>query len=216
MSVDTHAGDHDEQLQEAILSYLKAADSGQPISQHELLTRYPDLTAELTAFFVDQSQLDPVLAPLRGLREAVLPRLLGDFRLLREVGHGGMGVVYEAEQISLGRRVALKVLTQRLLRHDRQKRRFEREARAAARLHHTNIVPVFGTGEAEGVLYYVMQFIQGRSLDLVIEELARMAPGSAAPSPGGSEPPQPPRDLSAHGAALLTGAFAAPGGDEDP
>ena len=83
-----------------------------------------------------------------------------------------MGVVYEAEQISLGRRVALKVLPRELVMDTAAKRRFEREARAAARLHHTNIVPVFGVGEHEGVPYYVMQFIQGLGLDLVLDELA--------------------------------------------
>jgi serine/threonine protein kinase len=72
------------------------------------------------------------------------------------------------------RRVALKVLTDRLLRDTKQKLRFEREAKAAAKLHHTNIVPVFGTGEHRGTPYYVMQFIQGMSLDTVIEELARI------------------------------------------
>ena len=78
------------------------------------------------------------------------PGRLGDFRLLREIGRGGMGVVYEAEQESLGRRVALKVLPAAPLLDPRQVRRFEREARSAARLHHTNIVPVFGVGEHDG------------------------------------------------------------------
>jgi serine/threonine protein kinase len=77
---------------------------------------------------------------------------LGEFRLLREVGRGGMGIVYEAEQESLGRRVAIKVLPAGALSDPKQVRRFEREARAAARLHHANIVPVFGVGELEGTL----------------------------------------------------------------
>jgi serine/threonine protein kinase len=72
---------------------------------------------------------------------------LGDYRILREIGRGGMGVVYEAEQVSLGRRVALKVLPPQMVRDFKRKHRFEREARSAARLHHTNIVPVFGVGE---------------------------------------------------------------------
>src|SRR5262249_149972 len=110
MPADTHVAERDEHLQEAILTYLKAADSGQPISPQDLLSRYPTLGAELTAFLADQSQLDPMLAPLRGIRDALLPRSLVDFRIIRGVGRGGMGVVYEAEQISLGRRVALKVL----------------------------------------------------------------------------------------------------------
>ena len=85
-----------------------------------------------------------------------------------------MGVVYEAEQESLGRHVALKVLPGHALLDPRQLDRFQREARAAARLHHTNIVPVFGVGEQDGLHYYVMQFIQGQGLDAVLEELRRL------------------------------------------
>src|SRR5437588_304598 len=171
MPVDTHAADRDEQLQEAILAYLKAADSGQPVSPQELLTRYPELTAELTAFLADQSRLDPVFAPLRGIREAILPRSLGDFRILREVGRGGMGIVYEAEQISLGRRVALKMLPFAATMDPRQLQRFQNEARAAASLEHPHIVPVYGVGCERGVHYYAMKFIEGQSLAPVIGEL---------------------------------------------
>jgi WD40 repeat protein/serine/threonine protein kinase len=105
----------------------------------------------------------------------VLPlEQLGDFRIIREVGHGGMGIVYEAEQLSLGRHVALKVLPNRMMLDAAQKRRFEREARAAAKLHHTNIVPVFGVGEQDGLPYYVMQIIQGVGLDRLLHELKRL------------------------------------------
>ncbi len=82
-----------------------------------------------------------------------------------------MGVVYEATQASLSRRVALKVLPPHAVVSEQQRERFRREAQAAARLHHTNIVPVFGTGEEGGVHYYAMQFIHGQSLDEVIEDL---------------------------------------------
>src|SRR5581483_8136273 len=104
---------------------------------------------------------------------AVPPERLGDFRILRVIGRGGMGVVYEAEQVSLGRRVALKILPQALRLDPTRKARFEREARAAAKLHHTNIVPVFGVGEHGGVPYYVMQLIDGQGLDAVLAELRR-------------------------------------------
>jgi serine/threonine protein kinase/WD40 repeat protein/tetratricopeptide (TPR) repeat protein len=99
---------------------------------------------------------------------------VGDYRILREVGRGGMGIVYEAEQESLGRHVALKVLPAHSLLDPQRLRRFQREAKAAARLHHTNIVPVFGVGEDEGLHYYVMQFIQGQGLDEVLVELKRL------------------------------------------
>lgn len=105
--------------------------------------------------------------------ERALPQL-GDFQLIREIGRGGMGVVYEAEQVSLGRRVALKVLPNRLLNDDRYRKRFHREARAAGKLHHTNIVPVFGVGEEDGTHFYVMQLIRGLGLDVVLQELREM------------------------------------------
>lgn len=92
-------------------------------------------------------------------------RRVGDFHILREVGRGGMGIVYEAKQESLQRRVALKVLPDVHVSSPELLKRFQREAPAAARLHHTNIVPVFGFGEEDGVHYLVMQFIEGQGLD---------------------------------------------------
>jgi len=136
---------------------------------------------------------------------------LGDYRIIREVGRGGMGVVYEAEQVSLGRHVALKVLPQNLLTDVKQRRRFEREAKAAAKLHHTNIVPVFGVGEDEGLHYYVMQFIRGLGLDEVLAELKRIQDDNPSSIPAtGVELPRDRRgDVSAADVArsLMTGAF---------
>ncbi len=105
------------------------------------------------------------------VRRLALPQLerLGEYRIVREVGRGGMGVVFEAEQESLGRRVALKVLPQASLLTGNQLERFRREAQTAARLHHTHIVPVFDSGEADGFHYYAMQFIDGQSLDHVVK-----------------------------------------------
>ncbi len=114
------------------------------------------------------------LATGDGVATGTTLKRLGDYRILREIGRGGMGVVYEAEQESLGRRVALKVLSTGALLDPKQVRRFEREARAAARLHHTNIVPVFGVGNQDGHHYLVMQFIVGLGLDLVLEDLRRL------------------------------------------
>ncbi len=120
-------------------------------------------------------------------------RRLGDYRILREVGRGGMGVVYEAEQESLGRRVALKLLASGMST-PQQIRRFECEARSAARLHHTNIVPVFGVGHEGDVHYYVMQFIPGQPLDEVLKEVGRLrrhgrsaGPLPSRPSASGNE-----------------------------
>ncbi len=111
------------------------------------------------------------------------PTVLGDFRVLREVGRGGMGIVYEAEQISLQRRVALKILPRHVLCDARRLRRFQREAQTAARLHHTNIVPIFGVGHHEGHHFFVMQFIDGMGLEKVIAR-ARAAVSPASGEPG--------------------------------
>jgi WD40 repeat protein/serine/threonine protein kinase len=103
------------------------------------------------------------------------PERLGDYHLLREVGRGGMAVVYEAEQRSLGRRVALKVLPIRALSETAAVERFRRESRLAARLHHTNIVPVFEVGQEGDICFYAMQLIPGQSLDRVVAHLRRAA-----------------------------------------
>ena len=110
---------------------------------------------------------------------------LGDFRILRVLGRGGMGVVYEAIQESLGRHVALKVLPPHGRLDATQLARFRREARAAAGLHHTNIVPVFAVGEQDGVPYYAMQFIRGQGIDTILDELRRLRHDAAA---AGDEP----------------------------
>jgi serine/threonine protein kinase len=112
--------------------------------------------------------------------------VLGDFRLLREVGRGGMGVVYEAEQVSLGRRVALKVLPLAATLDPRQLQRFHNEARAAASLEHAHIVPVYGVGCVRGVHYYAMKFIEGQSLADVIrrQHAERASAAASAQAPG--------------------------------
>ncbi len=127
--------------------------------------------------------------------------------ILREIARGGMGVVYEAVQESLGRHVALKVLPH-WISDPNLLERFRREARSAAILHHTNIVPVFGVGEHEGVHYYAMQYIHGQSLDTVLREVKRLRGAAHA-----SANPELPRDkaLAASVALeLLSGRFAPP------
>ncbi len=95
---------------------------------------------------------------------------IGEFRILREIGRGGMGVVFEAEQESLGRIVALKVLWFGAVSDPEAIRRFQREASTVAKLHHTNIVPIFSVGTEGPINYYAMQLIEGQSLDRVAKE----------------------------------------------
>ncbi len=151
-----------------------------------------------------------------GVNSEVVPfQRLGEFRIIREIGRGGMGVVYEAEQESLGRRVALKVLPPGSLGNPRQVERFRREARAAARLHHTNLVPLFGVGEEGGTHYYVMQYIEGRPLDEVLDELRRLRDqgvSSTATSQVGANPDEAPaagsRDSSVQSGNLSSAGVA--------
>ena len=104
-----------------------------------------------------------------------MPKALGDFQIIREIGRGGMGVVYEAVQKSLKRHVALKVISALIAGSEKQLKRFRREAESAASLHHSNIVPVYGIGEDHGLQYYAMQLIDGVTLAEIILQL-RIAP----------------------------------------
>jgi len=113
---------------------------------------------------------------------------IGDFRIENRLGSGGMGTVYQALQLSLNRRVALKVLPPGLAVSTEAVKRFHREARAAAKLHHTNIVAIYAEGEEKGTCYYAMEMIEGRSLDLVIEDLRdAKARGTGPQSPTAGE-----------------------------
>ena len=142
-----------------------------------------DLEACLASLeFIRQASLSapPLLVDAKAIEpDDAEPGLgdLGDFRILREVGRGGMGVVYEAIQRSLNRRVALKVLPFAAAMDPTQLRRFQTEALAAAQLHHTHIVPVYSVGCERGVHYYAMQFIEGQTLAQVIAERRRRAQG---------------------------------------
>jgi choice-of-anchor C domain-containing protein len=201
--------------------FLERYRKGERPSLKEYFNRHPDLASEIKEVFPAMALMENVALADESLAgeatgratpaESAPPQQLGDYRILREVGRGGMGIVYEAEQVSLGRHVALKVLPRKMFVDDSQRRRFEREAKAAAKLHHTNIVPVFGVGEHDGLPYYVMQFIKGLGLDDVLDELKRMQVGGTATATGG-ELRVPRKDVSAADVArsLLTGAFQEP------
>jgi serine/threonine protein kinase len=118
----------------------------------------------------------------------VLAGSLGDFRLLGEVGRGGMGVVYEAQQVSLRRRVALKVLPFAAALDPRQLQRFKNESLAAAQLHHTHIVPVYYVGCERGVHFYAMQFVEGHSLAAVIASLREVEARQGGKGPPAASP----------------------------
>ena len=180
--------DREDRRNQILLDYVEALEEGREPDRGRLLSAHSDLRPELEAFLAGHDEVVRLTTPLRPTRAseangpirtppeepadspAVLGEL-GDFRLLREVGRGGMGVVYEAEQISLRRRVALKVLPFAAAIDARRLQRFKTEALAAAHVQHERIVPVHGVGCERGVHYYAMQFIDGQSLAALIGEL---------------------------------------------
>ncbi len=160
--------------------FLTKLEAGARLSPEDLTARCPALAEPLKACLASLEFLHDASFSLRDPATPELPSAtlfqtdlgrLGDFYLVREIGRGGMGVVYEAEQISLGRRVALKVLPFAAALDTKQLQRFKNEAQAAACLHHTNIVPVFGVGCERGVHYYAMQYIEGQTLAAIIKNL---------------------------------------------
>ncbi|QDU61296.1 Serine/threonine-protein kinase PrkC [Planctomycetes bacterium Pan216] len=177
-------------LEELAAEFIERKRKGERVTIDEYVNRHPDLAYEIRELF-------PTIEAMEGIRTkkkeslevsrhrtkklAQLERL-GDLRVIREIGRGGMGVVYEAHQASLRRRVAVKVLPIVGTADSKAVRRFRREARAAANLHHTNIVPVHYSGRREDCCYYVMQLIDGVTLDALLDEdrplAERVAPSS--------------------------------------
>jgi serine/threonine protein kinase len=210
--------DREEQLNEILLTYVESEEAGRAPNRAELLYKHPEFAEELSEFFDSRDQMERLAAPIRtavrpgqmwtesgGFVSLPFPTSdkalgqLGDFQLLREIGRGGMGIVYEAVQISLNRPVALKVLPFAAALDPKQLQRFKHEAQASALLHHTNIVPVHAVGCERGVHYYAMQLINGQSLAAMIAEMRRQSalrpthgePDSAAGDHTGPYTPEP-------------------------
>jgi WD40 repeat protein/tRNA A-37 threonylcarbamoyl transferase component Bud32 len=166
----------DPRLAEALEAYRAELVAGRRVDRRALYARYPDLATTLAECLDALEFLQGAAEDLSRDADAsqdlptALPanEVLGDFCLQREIGRGGMGVVYEAEQLSLHRRVAVKVLSRAAVREPRQLQRFQNEARAAAGLHHPHIVPVYAVGTERGIPYYAMQYIEGETLAAVI------------------------------------------------
>ena len=165
-------------MAEILERYLADLERGAAPDRATLLAAHPDLADELRPYLDSLDKLHVATHDLRAMRTLggkgpVEPtaKQIGDYKIVREIGRGGMGVVYEAHQVSLNRRVALKILPFAAVLDQRQIARFRNEAQAAAQLHHPHIVPVFAVGQEHGVYYYAMQYIEGKSLEAAIDEL---------------------------------------------
>ncbi len=168
--------ERDRKIADAVAEFIDALGEGHSPDPKSLLEAHPDLAPDLENALLTLKEVgtatkaDPV---------AALGRTLGGFRILRELGRGGMGIVYEAWESALDRRVALKLLPAGLIADPTAVERFQREARVAARLHHRNIVPVHGTGIEGGTPYFTMEFVEGETLDAL---LSRWRSGGVPPT----------------------------------
>ncbi|MFI5259249.1 MAG: tetratricopeptide repeat protein [Candidatus Limnocylindrales bacterium] len=178
---------------QVVEEFMERLDHGEHPDIESYVQDYPQLAAVLRQMLpalelirISGVDLASAAEPLSSDFDLRMP--VGDYRILRQIGRGGMGVVYEAQQLSLARRVALKVLPFAAALDAKQLQRFKNEAQAAACLHHTNIVPVYAVGCERGVHFYAMQFIEGQSLAEVIAELRQALhgqgdqPASSAPA----------------------------------
>lgn len=211
-------------LAASLEEFLGLVKSGQRPSREEFLARHGDACGPLAEcldgleFILSAA---PGLAPLghhgdelnAGIGPLSAEARLGDYKIVREVGRGGMGVVYEAEQVSLGRRVALKVLPFAAALDPKHRQRFQLEAQAAAHLHHPHIVPVFAVGRDQGVHFYAMQFIEGRSLAGVLRELRRGGRDAKALEPPSEEAVKTPTSTPTNGSPSVRPAATQPSGD---
>ena len=167
------------ELLEILDEFVERTQRGEPVDIDAFVRGFPEHAESLREYLESLlflQRMAPDVAAVEGHLDGCADwsgRTLGEFRILGEVGRGGMGVVYEALQETLGRRVALKVLPFAAVLDQQQIKRFSLEAQAAAQLHHVNIVPVYSVGCEKGVHFYSMQFIDGQSLDVAIEDLQR-------------------------------------------
>ena len=151
-------------LTEILDAYLCQLESDCAPDRDQLIAAHPDL-AEILELYLDQLVDLHYLAGGEPIGGDLTGRWLGDYRLLHEIGRGGMGIVYAAEHRYLDRQAAVKVLPLAATFDSKYVERFRNEARAAAQLDHPNIVPVFTVGAADGIHYFVMRLVHGKSLD---------------------------------------------------
>lgn len=162
-----HLASDSQSLEDLVEEYLEKLRSGERPSVEAYAASYPELADEIRELFPTMEAMENLKQRRESAgagQQAAIPEQLGDFRILGTLGHGGMGVVYEAEQISLGRVVALKVLPVEHVLDTRALTRFQNEARLAAQLDHPAIVSIHSVGQDQGRHYFAMQRIQGASL----------------------------------------------------
>ncbi|MFH1999769.1 MAG: serine/threonine-protein kinase, partial [Planctomycetota bacterium] len=184
MNAGAGSRDSNGVVKQAAIEFCDAWFKGEKPDLDAFCHRYPAYESELRVYIEKILSVDDsfkkcrekekrALSPTRSKEESLNAKILGDFHLLREIGRGGMGVVYEAEQVSLGRTVAIKVLPAHLTLRPETVSRFKREAATAAKLKHPGIVEIYTVGEAEGNHFFAMELVEGAPCDKIIERLSR-------------------------------------------
>jgi serine/threonine protein kinase len=177
----------EKRLIEAVQGYLRELEEGRHPDRRQWLARYSDIASELNECleglkFVQEAadSIHPSLTPSQKTDFSPwTSEPVGDFQIIKEIGRGGMGIIYEAIQLSLNRRVALKVVPFAASIDSMCLQRFHQEAQAAAQLHHNHIVPIYAVGCDRGIHYYAMQLIDGLSLDRIVHEMRRESPSAS-------------------------------------
>ncbi|MFG0256033.1 MAG: protein kinase, partial [Rhodopirellula sp. JB053] len=175
-----------EKIAERLDQYASLLEDGEETAAEAFLHKHPELQAEAGGHLESLQLLcrmsRSAAKPADCVESLNRPPTLGDYELQGEIGRGGMGIVYEATQLSLRRRVALKVLPFAAVLNQDQVARFRNEAHAAASLHHPHIVPVYAVGCERGVHYYSMQLINGNTLEQTLDELRTISGDSTVAS----------------------------------
>jgi len=154
--------------------FLQRKREGDPISIEEFAIEHSELADDIRDLFPTLASLEKARSsqaandPFQTGEDISGGLMLGEYRLLREIGVGGMGIVYEAMQETMQRRVAVKVLPQEFSQQEVRRNRFVQEARTVAKLSYRNIVPIFDFGESNNRYYFAMRLIQGAGLDWII------------------------------------------------
>ena len=207
----SECNDLDPALSELFEQVTRWLEAGETVDEEQLAAEHPAWAGEIRALLpalrgmARAGRLDTGnLTSLANQRDEEGQRVLGDFLIVREIGRGGMGIVYEAQQAPMGRRVALKVLPLAASLDPRAIERFRLEAQVAGWLQHSRIVPVYAVGVVGDVPYFAMQFIEGGSLATLIAELRGFVERSPDPAAGHGSNDSP----SGLALGLLSGRFA--------
>ena len=177
---DAAAEQESEILERIVDEFTKRIRAGEHPAISEYQNQHPNLKDEIEDLLASVAMIEqlksnpsqPVPSNRPSLDKVSKLRQIGNYDVVREIGRGGMGVVFEAVHESLGRRVAIKVMPTPLMNGEKYVERFKQESQAAAKLHHTNIVAVFGVGQGDGYHYYVMDLVDGQTLSDVVFGLA--------------------------------------------